>query len=77
MKTLQMMLNNFLNKRVELITMDGFVCTGIFKLNDTIMYDECKYIVEDGITKYYFNEDDIATIGMLPEEDKNDDYRQY
>lgn len=61
---------NFLNKHVKLITGYGFVCTGTFKYNDSLVYDECKYIVEEGNTKYYFDSEDIAGISIITEEDK-------
>lgn len=61
---------NFLNKEVELVTSYAFICTGIFKLNDSLVYDECKYVVEDGNTKYYFNAEEIAGISIITEEDK-------
>ena len=61
---------NFLNKKVELVTSYAFICTGMFKLNDSLVYDECRYVVEDGITKYYFNAEEIAGISVITEEDK-------
>lgn len=61
---------SFLNKEVELVTSYAFICTGIFKLNDSLVYDECKYVVENGNTKYYFNTEEIAGISVITEDDK-------